>query len=162
MKKIMNKLKEKASYVKGLMEGLGLDEDKKETRLFGAIIDLLNDVADGVCNLDQDIEDICEEMDAMDEDIAGLEDEVYGDECCGDSEKCNCKEGCDCGCDCDCDEDTENDIFYEVTCPSCNQKMRLDEKTLTQEKTNCLNCGELLEFDLEDTCNCHCDSDSNI
>lgn len=155
----MNKLKEKASYVKGLMEGLGLDDGKKETRLFAAIVDLLDDVAGGVCDLDQDINDICEEMDAMDEDIAGLEDEIYGDGSCDCGDSCHCEGDCDC--ECSCDEGKEGEVFYEVTCPSCNQKMRLDEKTLMEEKTNCLNCGELLEFDLEDTCNCNCECEGN-
>lgn len=153
----MNNLKERASYVRGLMEGLSLDESKKETKLFSAIIDLLDDIAGGVCDLDQDIEDICEEMDAMDEDIAGLEDEIYGEETCECDDNCNCDEDCDCGCN----DEKDDEVFYEVTCPSCNQKMRLDEKTLTQEKTNCLNCGELLEFDLEDTCNCDCNCEDH-
>lgn len=145
----MNNLKKKAAYVKGLMEGMELDENKKETKLFSAIVDLLDEMASGVCELNQDIDDVCEEIDAIDESVAGLEDEIYGQD-----DRCRCDEDCDCGCQ---DGDESDDIFYEVTCPACNQKMQFDEKTLLNEKTNCINCGELLEFDLTDTCHCDCE-----
>ncbi|MBO5410373.1 MAG: hypothetical protein J6A60_03840, partial [Clostridia bacterium] len=36
---------EKVAYLRGLMEGLDMDEDKKETKLFNAIIEALDDVA---------------------------------------------------------------------------------------------------------------------
>ncbi|MDR1627819.1 MAG: hypothetical protein LBR79_03520 [Oscillospiraceae bacterium] len=100
----MNELKEKASYVRGLMEGFELDGSKKETKLFSAIIDLLDDIAGGVCDLDQDIEDICEEMDTMNEDIADFEDELCGDDAC------HCEDDCDGDCDCshDVSKDEEN------------------------------------------------------
>ena len=36
---------EKVAYLKGLAEGLGLDKDSKEGKLFAAIIDVLDDMA---------------------------------------------------------------------------------------------------------------------
>ncbi len=34
---------EKAAYIRGLMEGMDLDPNAKETKLFNAIVDLLDD-----------------------------------------------------------------------------------------------------------------------
>ena len=35
---------ERAAYIRGLMEGLDLDPNAKETKLFDAIVDLLDDL----------------------------------------------------------------------------------------------------------------------
>ena len=37
---------EKIAYIKGLAEGLGLDENKKESKILAAIIDLLSDITE--------------------------------------------------------------------------------------------------------------------
>ena len=36
---------ERAAYLRGLFEGMELDPEKKETKLFSAVIDLLDDLA---------------------------------------------------------------------------------------------------------------------
>ena len=38
-------LLEKVAYLKGLMSGLELEADKKETKVFNAILDVLDDLA---------------------------------------------------------------------------------------------------------------------
>ena len=52
------------------------------------------------------------------------------DECCG----------CCCG-------DEEEPVFYEVTCPACNNTITIDEDVLNLGSIACPNCGEELEFD---------------
>ena len=67
---------------------------------------------------------------------------------------------CDC-CDDDCDCD---DIYYEVTCPTCGEVINLQEDVLLCGETSCPKCGEALEFDFSDImddcgCGCGCDHD---
>ncbi len=152
-------IKEKAAYVKGLLSGLDLDNNKKETKLLKAMVDLMEDIALSLENLEEDVDDICDQLDVLDEDLAEVEDEIYDDDC-----DCDCEDECDCGCH-------GNENFYEVVCPSCDEKICLAEETLLDDEMNCPRCGELLEFDLSDLdgcncgcepecdCECHCDDD---
>lgn len=143
-------IKEKAAYVKGLLSGLDLDDDKKETKLLKAMVDLMEDISLSIENIEEDVDDICDQLDVLDEDLSEVEDELY-DECDCDCD-CDCDDECDCGCNSD-----EN--FYEVICPSCDEKICLSEETLLDDEMNCPHCGELLEFDLSDMENCECGCD---
>ena len=94
-------ISEKVAYIKGLAEGLELDSNDKNSKVLKAIIELLEDVALTVEDLEDGCAELCEQIDAVDEDLSNLEDYVYDDE---DYE----------------DEDYEDDEVYEVTCPACN------------------------------------------
>ena len=136
---------EKAAYLKGLAEGLELDESKKETKLIKALIDLVDDLAFSISELEDAFNDLADQVDEIDEDLAMVEDDVYDDgECDGDCDSCDC-EDCE---DCDCFED--DDCYYEVTCPTCNETICLNEDMLEDGEIECPNCGENLEFDLDD------------
>ena len=139
-------VKEKAAYVKGLIEGLDLDEGEKETKAINAILDWMDSISSSFGNLEEDVDDICEQLSIIDEDLCDVEKEVFGDDECGD---------CDC---CGCDDDEE---FYEVKCPSCGEVSCFDEDTLCDGQIDCPNCGELLEFDLSDLGKCDCGCDCN-
>ncbi len=128
---------EKAAYLKGLAEGLKLDAEKPETKLFNAIIDLLDDLSLTVADLDDEVAVLNEQIDAVDEDLEDLEEFVYD-------------EYDDCDCDC-CDDD-----YFEVKCPSCGEEICIDDDILEEGSINCPNCNELLEFDFDD---CDCDKD---
>ncbi|MCH5296512.1 MAG: hypothetical protein J1E85_02460 [Ruminococcus sp.] len=151
-------LTEKISYIKGLAEGLRLDESKPEVKVINAIIDLLDDIALDVTDMEDLYDELSAQVDEIDQDLATLESDVYDDD-----------EDCECDCDdfCDCDDDfmDEEDPFYEVTCGACNQKINVSEDVLLEGEIECPNCGELLEFDFsglfdgdccEDGC-CSCD-----
>ena len=60
-------LTEKVAYLKGLAEGLALDETTKEGKVLLAIVDLLDDLTDTVSQLDSDVDQIFDEIDAIDE-----------------------------------------------------------------------------------------------
>ena len=133
---------EKVAYLKGLAEGLAIDESKPETKLIKAMIDILDDLALSVTDLEDGLDLVSEQLDAVDEDLDELEGFVYDDE-----------EYDDC-CDCDdcCDDDEE---FYDVECPSCGEIITVDSDILAEGSINCPNCDELLEFECE--CGCDCD-----
>ena len=136
---------EKIAYIKGLAEGLSLDETKPEGKVLAAIIDLLGDITEEICDIEDGCDELMEQIDAVDEDLADLESFIYEDD--EDDED-------DCDCDCDCDDC--DDAVYEIECPACNDIIYLDEEMLEEEGMVCPNCGTDLEFDFEG-CDCDCD-----
>ena len=136
---------EKAAYLKGLAEGLELDEAKKETKVIKALIDLVDDLAFSLSELEEAFNELADQVDEIDEDLAMVEDDLYDDDDCDcDCDSCDC-EDCD---DCDCFDD--DDCYYEVTCPTCNETICLNEDMLEDGEIQCPSCGENLEFDLDD------------
>ena len=131
-------LTEKAAYIKGLAEGLGLDESKPETKIINALIDIIDDLSLSVSDLEDELVLVGEQVDAVDEDLDALESYVYDDD------DCDCDD-CDCCCDDCCDEDE----FFEVECPACGEVINVDEGILESGSIECPNCGENLEFDIE-------------
>lgn len=136
---------EKVAYLKGLVEGLDFDKDDKETKVINAVLDVLEDLALAVSDLDDEMVVVTEQLDAVDEDLADLE-EIFYEEC----DDCDCD--CD-DCDCDCDED-----MYEVECPNCGELIYFDEEIICEGKADCPACGEVLEFETEE-CDCCCGDD---
>ena len=58
------------------------------------------------------------------------------------------------------DDDYLDGDLYEVCCPTCGDTVCIDSDMLEEGQTTCPNCGELLEFDLEEDCgDDHCDCD---
>jgi DNA-directed RNA polymerase subunit RPC12/RpoP len=128
---------EKVAYLKGLAEGMKLKESDEAT-LLNKIIDVLEDLADELDLVEEDVAEIAEQVDAIDEDLEDLEDDFY-------------ELDDDCDCDCDCDDD--DDEYYEVTCPTCGDTIYLDEDLLLAGGIECPNCGEELEFEIPE-CDC--------
>ena len=71
---------EKIAYIKGLAEGLGIDEATKEGKVLTAIIDLLGDITEEICEIEDGCDELMEQIDAVDEDLASLEDIIYEDD----------------------------------------------------------------------------------
>ena len=136
----MMTITEKVAYLKGLVEGMEVAADTKEGKILKAIMDVLADLALSVEELEMTVDEMGEQVDTIDEDLDALETDFY-DEC-----------DCDDCCDCDCDEDE----FYDITCPSCDEEFCVDEETLLDGGVDCPNCGEHLEFEI-DECDCDCD-----
>ncbi len=125
---------ERVAYLKGLTEGLDLDTSSKEGKLLSAIIDVLDDIAFEVSDLQEVVGELGEQIDMIDEDLDGLEEIVYDDEDSDDD-------------DCDCCEDGD---LYEIVCPSCGDSIYLDEDMVEEGEMDCPNCGEHLEFDFDE------------
>lgn len=118
---------EKVSYIKGLAEGLGLDENNKTDKILQNIIEVLDDMAAELACAEDDILDLNDTVDEIDEDLGELEDYVYDDE-----------------------DDVNEDDFYQVTCPKCGTEIYLDEDTLAEESIACPECGTDLEFEFDE------------
>lgn len=141
---------EKIAYIKGLAEGLKVDDSTNEGKILTAIIDLLGDITSEICDIEDGCDELMEHIDAVDEDLSELEEYVYEDEYDDDDE--------DDDCDCDCCHDDE---VYEIECPACNNLIYLDEEMLEEDGMVCPNCGTELEFDFEgcdcENCDCGCE-----
>ena len=132
---------EKVAYLKGLAEGLGLDAESKEGKLFAAIIDVLDEMAEEILDLEEEMADIEEGLDAVSDDLSEVEETLYEleDEFDDDDDE-------------DEDEEDEEDCFM-TTCPACEEEIFFDETVLEDGEVVCPNCGEKLEFDLSDLAN---------
>ena len=145
-------INEKAAYLKGLMEGLQLDTEKAEGKMIAAIVDLLGDVTKKLTNVEDTTIAISDELDEIEEDLHAIEDFImdeddedydeddYDDDDFDDDEE-DYEEGFDFG-----DEDT---TIYEVKC-ICGNVIAFDEETLEAGSIVCDECGETLEFSFED------------
>lgn len=106
---------EKVSYLKGLVEGLGVDETTKEGRIVKAVVDVLDAMAAEVSDLGTSVSDISEQVDAVDEDEDDEDDEDsdYYEVTCP---KCGEKVYLD-------DELLSEG---EMSCPNCGEKLEFD------------------------------------
>ena len=151
-------ISEKAAYLKGLMDGLNLDTEKAEGKMISAIVELLGDVTKRLADVEETTIAISDELDAIEEDLDAIEDYILeedededdddydfsddeDDDYDFDDEDEDFEEGFDFG-----DEDT---TIYEVEC-ACGNIIDFDEDTLEAGSIVCPNCGETLEFSLED------------
>ncbi len=145
-------ISEKAAYLKGLMDGLQLDTEKPEGKMIEGIVDLLGDLAKRLADVEETTIAISDELDEIEEDLDAIEDFIMDDEDDDydddeddfedwDDEDDFEDEGFDFG-----DEDS---IIYEVKC-ACGEVINFDEDTLEEGSMTCPNCGELLEFCVEE------------
>ena len=145
---------EKAAYLKGLMDGLNLDTEKAEGKMISAMVELMGDMAKRLTDVEETTIAISDELDEIEEDLDAIEDYILDEEDDDDFEDYDdeddwfdddfdddCEEGFDFG-----DEDS---TIYEVEC-ACGEVINFDEETLEAGSMKCPNCGELLEFSLED------------
>ena len=162
---------EKAAYIKGLMEGMEIDTSKGEGKLLAVMADLLEDLALSVQDLEDENATLREYIEEIDEDLGAVEEDFY---CCDDDD-CDC---CDCDCDdddyCDCD-DCEDDCdccdcceCLELECPACGEPVYIDECDVDEiDELECPSCGKVLtlveteidEDDGECECDCCCDAE---
>ena len=148
-------ISEKSAYLKGLMDGLNLNTETNEGKMIAAIVDLLGDVTRRLTDVEETTIAISDELDEIEEDLDAIEDFILDeddydddedwddeeDEDDWDDEDEDYEEGFDFG-----DPDT---TIYEVEC-ACGSIINFDEETLEEGNIVCPNCGETLEFSLED------------
>ena len=143
-------ISEKSAYLKGLMDGLNLNTESDEGKMIAAIVDLLGDMAKRVTDIEETTIAISDELDEIEEDLDAIEDFIMDDEDDFDDEDFDdvaweededYEEGFAFG-----DEDS---TIYEVEC-ACGEIINFDEETLEQGSMVCPNCGETLEFSLDD------------
>ncbi|MFO8192030.1 MAG: AraC family transcriptional regulator [Bacillota bacterium] len=124
-------LRERASYLRGFMEGIDLEEESKEQKVLHRMISLLEDLCDEVEQLRVDYDEMLEYTEALDEDLGDLEDDFYEE----DEEEYE-------------DEDYEGG--FSIECPNCGEIVVVDDDILDQEgpiEVVCPGCGEKVLVD---------------
>ena len=132
---------EKIAYLKGLAEGMDLDTEKKEGKLLSAIIDVLDDIALELEDMQDFEEELADGLDAVSDDLEDVEDVIFDDEDDEDEDEDDEDEY-------EYDELDEDEDCYATTCPTCEEEIFFDESVLEDGAVICPNCGEKLEFDL--------------
>ncbi len=153
---------EKAAYIKGLMEGMSIDTDKGEGKIIAAMADLLEDLSLSVMDLEDENATLREYIEEIDEDLGAVEEDFY----CLDDE-CDWDDDCDCDCCCDdddcdcCDDDCDCCECLELECPVCGKPVYIDEDDVDEiDELECPSCGQVLtltEIEEDDDCDCGCD-----
>ena len=151
---------ERAAYLKGLTEGLGVDPDSRDGKLWGALTDLLSDMAHEIEDLQSGALDFADALDEIGDELGYLEeltgeldlpeDEEDEDE---EDEEDNIVPFSDADGEESADEEEDEEIpfdvvLYDVKCPVCGEEITFGEDTLEEGSIECPKCGEVLEFDL--------------
>lgn len=122
-------LYEKVAYLRGLAEGLEIDDSTKEGKLLKSMIVVMEDMVDAINENTEEIEEISSYVEIIDEDLSEMEDIVY-------------------------DEDDDEDDYYddedfeyiELVCPSCGEEISVGRELIDDGEVFCPNCEEKIEI----------------
>lgn len=140
---------EKVAYLKGLAEGLGVDDITAEGRLMLAMLDVLDSLACDIEDLEANIADMAEGMDALSDDIAYVEDLALGEDAEDDDDEDEYEGEPSCSGDCSACSGCGDEQEYEVTCPKCGEVITVYESDLEFGSILCPVCSSDLEFDID-------------
>ena len=126
----MDYIKEKVAYLRGLADGMKLDDSTDERRLLKAIIDVLDDVALAVDDIEEVQEQLSEQVDFIDEDLTEIERVLFEE------------------------EEDDDDVLGEFECPHCNDLIAISEDMFDDEGSViiCPSCGKEIEIEWECEC----------
>ena len=125
----MEDLRTKIGYIRGLVDGYGMDDTSKEGKLFLQVVDVLEQMTDQLAELQTKSDELLDYTESIDEDLTDLESDVYD----ADEE--------------DDDEDEEYMDGFTIECPACSEAVYLDEDILDDEEeleVLCPGCGEVV------------------
>lgn len=128
----MNYLIERVAYLKGLMDGLGINDSTNEGKILVNIVDILDDIVDEIIELHDSRAELDEYVQTIDEDLSTVEDELYGNN------------------DYDEDDDYDDIQYIEVECPHCHEIVYFSDDIFdVEDELLCPNCNKTI-YDEED------------
>lgn len=128
----MSELTNRASYLKGLADGMKLDTETNEGRLINELLDFIGELAIEVEALDDEQGFIADQLDDLEEEVDLIEEELFDDY-----------------------DDEYYDDDLEITCDSCGEELVVSADDLMNCEVICPTCGETIEFEFD----CDCDRD---
>lgn len=129
---------EKVAYIQGLFDGLKLDTEKSgEARILSEVLDVLREVGQQMEGMDAAMDQFDEELDALGDTVADLEEAVFDDED---------EQDADFG---DLDDEEEED-FFEIPCPTCGEDLVVDDEALAAGLVECPVCGGKFALSFDD------------
>lgn len=136
-------MREKAAYLKGLVEGLGIDETTKEGKVIKAMSELLCEMAQAIDGIDEDVTQAYDQINDLSEELEDLEADLYEDDEEADEDE-----------DAEAEEDDNADVasepYYEVACPACGETVYVSEDDLDAGEAICPSCKVAFEVALAD------------
>ena len=128
---------EKVAYIQGLYDGLGLDGEKSgEARILSELLDVMKEVGQQLEGMDTAMDQFDEELDALGDSVADLEDAVFDDE----DEQDEFLE----------DLDGMDEDFFEIPCPTCGEDLVVDDEVLAAGVVDCPACGGKFALSFDD------------
>ncbi|MFZ5647835.1 MAG: CD1247 N-terminal domain-containing protein [Bacillota bacterium] len=121
----MRDLKSRVAYLQGLSAGMNIENESKEGRILNNIIQVLDDFANTIKEMEEAHNQLEDYLESIDEDLFHLEEDLYNDT--------------------DTEEDAEE--YLEVDCPRCGEVVCFDSDILEDEDTievTCPNCDEVV------------------
>lgn len=134
----MSSFNEKAAYLKGLLEGMQINDSTNEGKLLKAIVEVVDDIKAEMDDIKETQRQLNKRIDGLQENIAEIERVMFDE---------------------DEYEDQEDDFYFdEIECPHCKEKIDIDEDIISDEggTIECPNCQSNIELFRE--CDCEeCD-----
>lgn len=155
---------EKAAYLRGLVEGQGMDPEAGEGKLWHVLSDLVGDMASQIQDLQDQHEDLEDSLREVEVSLDYLEELFQDDTDDFDADDEDDDDGYypfgsgrvyDAVAEEDDEDDDEEDedddtVYYEVECPNCGESISFDDETLDEGSVICPVCRAVLEFSLPD------------
>ena len=130
----MSNLTDRAAYLRGLAEGMGLDKEKNENKLMLEMLSVLDEMAQKVSEMDDDIGELEEYVDDIDADLTDMEEVLFGDE----DDECGCDDE-----DCDMCGEYEDEEELSFDCPHCGKSVMIKAADIDfDESPVCEACGK--------------------
>lgn len=126
-------LTQKAAYIKGLIDGLKLDEKNDQNKVIKKMAELLVEMTENIDELNMSTDEIFDEIDELDDAVTNLENGNF---------------------------DIPNEE-YEATCPACGYEFLINDAEIEEDGIICPECGKKLEIDFGCDCGCGCGDDCN-
>lgn len=125
----MRDLKERAAYLRGLIEGTEFAQDPKQKLIWDGLMDFCDGVAGDLDEMGDSQSDFADYIEAIDEDLSTLEKYFYNQ-----------------------DEDDADEVVFtagdgksivELTCPECKEEVYFEEEPGNYDVT-CPECGSIV------------------
>lgn len=125
---IVKNIKESVAYLQGLTRGLHINEDEPEGKIILKMLDVLEDIAIHIEDLEATQQDLEDYVVTLDSDLSDVEDEVY-------------------------EESVHGDDFIEMQCPVCHQEVSFESNILDDRdeiEVTCPHCGNVVYDNIVD------------
>ena len=130
-------ISEKVAYIQGMFVGMELDKSEmKVARILSEVLDVLQEVGQQLDGMDAAMDQFDEELDALGDTVADLEEAVFDDE---DEQDADFGDG-----------DGEEEDFFEIPCPTCGEDLLVDDEALAAGVVDCPACGGKFALSFED------------
>jgi len=146
-------INEKVAYLKGFIEGLGFKPETPEQKIIASMVDILDDLAKTVTDVEDDVEYALDYIEELDSDLGDVEsyvfadDDEYFDE---DDYYDDDEEYYDDDEDEEYDSDDEDEEVYEFECPECGEKIYFSNELVDKDEVICPSCHAKLTFDADE------------